>query len=78
MSSKKTLTILSLILILGMLVSACAQPAPAPVATQAPAASPSRYRGPGRYRTGWSEDDLRDRPAGREPLLWRHAGDRRR
>ena len=24
------------------------------------------------------DDDLRDRPAGREPLLWRHAGNRRR
>ena len=46
MSSKKTLTILSLIIILGMLVSACAQPAAAPVATPAPAAAPAATEAP--------------------------------
>ncbi len=39
MSSKKALTIFSLILVVGMLVTACAQPTPAPAATQAPAAT---------------------------------------
>ena len=75
MSTKKVITILGLIVILAMVLSACGgQQAPAPAATAAPAPDGHGRAGSRRERL---EDDLRDRAAGGESVLWRDAGDRR-
>ena len=62
MSNKKFVVFLSLLAILGMVLSACGPKATeTPVATEAPAAR------------GWF--DLRDCPVSRQPVLWLGAGD---